>query len=81
MNEPLTEIRFWAQVLGDSRRTVVCSPENESRIKTWVEAANRAHLISVLANRIVPDDQVYVIDEGALEASHRQVMQRARFQI
>lgn len=63
----LTEERFWAQVPTDSQRTVVCSPSLEPRVKSWVEARGVVGIITVIANRYVPDGQVYVIDQHALE--------------
>lgn len=63
----LTEERFWAQVPTDSKRTVVCSPGLEPRVKGWVEARGVGGIITVVANRYVPDGGVYVVDERALE--------------
>lgn len=68
-NDPLTEARFWAQVTADAQRTVVCSPDLESRVKGWVDARNLGGLIKVVPQRFCPDDQIWVVDEGALEAS------------
>jgi hypothetical protein len=68
-NDPLTEVRFWAQVLTDSKRTVVCNPDLESRIKGWVEARLMGGLITVVPNPFCPADQVFVIDKHALAAS------------
>ena len=68
MGDVLTEARFWAQVIGDSRRTVVCSPENESRCKGWVDARGLAGLIKVVASPLVDDRMLMVIDEQALDA-------------
>ena len=68
MSDMLTDVRFWAQVLADSRRTVLCSPENESRCKGYVDARGLAGLILVQASTMVGDDQLIVIDQGALDA-------------
>jgi hypothetical protein len=76
MNDPLTEITFWAQVIGDAERTVYCPPEYESRIKCWVEARGMAGIIKVEASRMVPDGQIIVVDHNAIEASMRETMQR-----
>ena len=64
----LTEIRFWQQVVGDSKRTVVCSPDLESRCKGYVEARGLGHLITVIASPACPDDRLFVIDEQAMNA-------------
>lgn len=75
-NDVLTEVRFWAQVIGDAERTVICHPELESRCKGYVTARGLDHLITVLANRFCPEDKIFVIDGNALEASLRQALQR-----
>ena len=69
MSDPLTEIRFWQQVIGDSRRTVLCSPDMESHCKGYVDARGLGGLITVVASRACPDDRLYVMDEQALMAS------------
>lgn len=68
-NGPWTEVRFWAQVHADAERTVVCSPNLESRVKGWVAARLMAGLITVKPSRLCPDDQIWVLDEHAIAAS------------
>lgn len=75
MADVLTEVRFWAQVMTDARRTVFCPPEWESRCKSYVDARNLGGLITVVANPWMPPDQIVVVDENALEASNRQALQ------
>lgn len=75
-NDPLTEVSFWAQVLTDAERTVVCSPENESRIKTWVATRGLSGSITVLVSPIVRDDQLIVMDPHAFDAMRAQREQR-----
>jgi hypothetical protein len=71
-DEVLTEARFWVQVTTDSERTIICSPENESRIKSWIDARGLGHILKVMVETYVPDDQMFVIDHNAIEASQRQ---------
>lgn len=71
MSDVLTEVRFWAQVIGDSKRTVMCSPDLESRCKSYVDARGLGGLITVKASPVVPDSQILVIDEQGVEASWR----------
>lgn len=54
----LDEIRFWMQVTGDAKRTIICSPENESRIKGWIDARDMGGILTVYVNRFCPDDRV-----------------------
>jgi hypothetical protein len=76
MNDPLTEVRFWAQITGDARRTIICSPDNESRIKTWVDARGMAGILTVHPTPFVDDCTIYVLDEQATEAAHQRDLQR-----
>ena len=69
MGEPTwDDIRFWMQVLRDSRRTVMCSPELESRLKTRLAALGLDGLFTVKVNRHLPDDTLLVVDEQAMAA-------------
>jgi hypothetical protein len=75
VNDPLTEVHFWAQVIGDAKRTVICSPDLESRVKGWVEARGMGGIITVQAGPFVPDNRLYIIDTPALDASLQQSIQ------
>ena len=76
MNDTLTEIRFWQQVMTDAKRTVMCSPEMESRCKGYVAARGLAGLITIKASPAVPDDKLLVIDEQALAADWAEMTAR-----
>lgn len=65
----LTEVRFWAQVIGDAKRTIVCNPDLESRIKTWIDVRSMSGILKVEPNPYCPMDRVFVIDEQAINAT------------
>lgn len=73
---PMENLRVWLQDLIDSERTIMCSPEWESRIKTLVALSPCAGLWTVTVMPWMSDDLVYVVDHNAMEASARQSMQR-----
>jgi hypothetical protein len=75
-NSVLTEALFWAQVLTDAQRTVICPPEWESRCKGYVDARRLGGLIKVIASPWIPGDRIVVMDEHVIEASWRQALQR-----
>ena len=79
MSEMLTEVRFWAQVTGDARRTIVCSPDLESRVMGWLAARGLRNFHTVLASRLCPDDRVYIVDRQAIEADLNQDIQTYRY--
>jgi hypothetical protein len=76
MSDMLTEIRFWAQVTGDAKRLVLCNPDLESRIKGWIDARGMSGILSVIADPACPIDRVFIVDQPALDAAYRQVLQR-----
>lgn len=71
------DIRFWQQVAEDARRTIICSPELESRVKTRLAALGLSDLHDVRVSRFVPEDHLYVADLNAIEASNNQALARA----
>lgn len=75
-NGPLTEIRFWAQIVGDARRTIVCSPDLESRVKGWLSARGLDRIHTVEVNQYMPTDKIFIVDSGAFNAYMAQAMNR-----
>ena len=73
---PLENLRLWMQELHDSERTVVCSPELESRVKTMVALSATPGLFDVRVMPGMADSQVIVVDHNAVEASTRQALLR-----
>jgi hypothetical protein len=72
MSEMFDDVRFWLQVLRDGERTVVCSLDLESRIKTRLAPFPR---ITVEVSPFVADGQILVIDQHSLDASLAQGLQ------
>ena len=77
-NDILTEVSFWMQVMGDAKRTIVCSPDLESRVKGWIDARGMGHLLKMVANQACPDNRIIIIDEQALAADLAASIQRYR---
>lgn len=77
----LDNVKFWAQAIEESKRTLVCSPENESRVKSYVDARGLSGLYEVLVTPNVPDDLIVVMDQNAIEASTRQRTQPHRWSL
>lgn len=67
----------WAQTLmGMSKRTVICSPEVESRVKETLRAHGFADWkVIVNANPGLCDNKIFLIDEEGLEARQREWLQ------
>jgi hypothetical protein len=68
MNDALTEVRFWAQVMTDAECTIVCSPVNKDRIQAWVDGRGLGHRLTVLASPIPRDTELYIVDRRAMAA-------------
>ena len=71
------EIRFWAQIQGDAQRTVICEPHRVDEIRAAVEARGYDAFLTVRASPGCPEGKLLVLDEAAMEASQRQLFQRA----
>jgi hypothetical protein len=71
-NQILTDLRFWDQIHRDAKRTLVCSPTQADDIRRTVEEAGGGDIITVLANAVVPDGTMYVLDVQAMEAWERE---------
>lgn len=72
----INDIRFWAQIQGDAKRTVLCEPHRAAEVRALIEERGYDH-ITVLASPACPEGKFLVIDEQALEAANRQMMQQA----
>lgn len=68
VNDAMTEIRFWAQVMTDAERTIVCSPANKDRIQGWIDARRLGHILTVAVSPIPGGTELYVIDHRAMGA-------------
>jgi hypothetical protein len=75
-NDTLTEVRFWAQIIGDAKRTVFCAPDLESRIKGWVDARGMGGIITVIASPGCPEGRIFIADTPAMQATMNQAMSR-----
>lgn len=69
------DIRFWDQIKGDAKRTVVCEPHRADEVRALIEECGYDH-ITVLASPACPEGQFVIIDEQALEAANRQMLQQ-----
>lgn len=65
----LDDVRFWEQVIGDARRTLVVNPDLESRAIEQLRARGLGHLVTVKASPYCPPEMAYLVDEQALAAA------------
>jgi hypothetical protein len=72
----LDDIKFWSAVIESAKRTVVCSPTDEARVREIVAANGLTEFWTVLVSKYVPDSEFYVIDSLGLDAAHNEGMQR-----
>ncbi|WP_432077807.1 hypothetical protein [Streptomyces sp. YPW6] len=69
---PEEEVRFFAQIIGDARRTVLCEPHRVAEVQDVVNRLGMAGIVTVQASRVCPEGKLLVIDEQAMEAACRQ---------
>ncbi|HEY9370440.1 hypothetical protein [Streptomyces sp.] len=71
----LTDVRFYEQVLGDARRTILCPPGLVDTIKAAVDVYDAGGLFQVVASQCCPEGRLLVIDEQGMEAAMRETVQ------
>lgn len=76
LGDVYTNLAFWRQIQGDAARTVLCEPQHLAGLQAAVEAHGWADAVTVRASAGCPEGKFIVIDEAAIEAFHRQVLQR-----
>ena len=71
----LDEVRFWVQVANDAKRTVICHTSWESDLRWLIELNGWSH-ITVKPSPWIAVDTWLVVDEQALEAQTRELLNR-----
>ena len=77
LQRALDTTRFWKQIEGDAKRTLLCTVEDAPRVQEAVDRYNAGHVFTVLASPACPQGQIIVMDEAALQASANQALQRS----
>ena len=74
MNSPLDELKFHLQIIEDSRRIVMCSPDDQLAC----EVATAGYpLVTVQVHPWMRKGTVYILDPNVVEASFRAGVQRS----
>lgn len=73
---PEEEARFFAQIIGDAQRTILCEPHRVDEIRGAVDRMGAAGILTVKASQVCPEGKLLVLDEQAMEASLRQAASR-----
>ncbi|HZB28913.1 MAG TPA: hypothetical protein VE465_01985 [Streptosporangiaceae bacterium] len=76
MSDAMDDLRFALQIIKDSERTIFCSPEYESRIKTMVGDLGIGDITTVVADRAMPDDKLFMVDVNAMDAANHEALLR-----
>lgn len=71
------DVRFWQQIEGDAKRTIVVHPDQADDVRAAVTAVGLDGIVTVLASPITEHGNAYVIDEQAIEAGQRQDLHMA----
>ncbi|MEU8040893.1 hypothetical protein [Streptosporangium sp. NPDC049078] len=75
MSDLMADLKFWAQIEGDSKRTLACSPADAPWVREAIEAAGWNHILTVIASPIVTDGQMIIMDVQAMDASFNEALQ------
>lgn len=71
--------RMWSSLWPEPKYTVLCHPDVADRTRQQVEQAGLDDIVTVNASAFVPADQMYVIDEQAIDAWRRETLGRLSF--
>ncbi|MFE7077896.1 hypothetical protein ACFU96_48265 [Streptomyces sp. NPDC057620] len=69
--------KFWQQIEGDAKRTVICEPHRLDEIQAAVQQRGFTDIIAVRASRACPPGTLIVLDDSAMEATWQQTIQHA----
>lgn len=78
LSEVQTTIRFWRQIMGDAKRTILVQPGLEEKLRAAVLEADLDDIVTIKTSTFVPDNTAYVMDEQALRADMSRT-RRTRF--
>lgn len=76
MSDPLADLEFWAVALEESKRDLLCHPDDEQRIRDALAGSQAEGRYTVRASAAVEPGRCIVVDVGALEAAAREAGQR-----
>jgi hypothetical protein len=76
LQQMLDAINFLHIARKESKRTILCEPHREHQMRTAVDQAGAAHILTVRPSAACPEGKLIVIDENALEAGLREAAQR-----
>lgn len=69
------DLRFLEIVRQEARRTILCEPGQEHRIRALVDQQGAADVITVKASPACRPGTVLIVDEEAIEAAGREAAQ------
>jgi hypothetical protein len=72
-SEVETNVRFWMQIIRDSRRTIICPPELVERVIAKVREHDLQDHLSVMPSIVCPPNSILVVDEQALKADLQRI--------
>lgn len=78
MAEPNIDEAFWEIARGIAKRTVVCHPDAEERLRRTIEARGLRDLITVAVNQYCPPDRAFIFDTDTMEASLNEFLAKPR---
>jgi hypothetical protein len=75
------EIRFLSQILRDAERALVVPPEHGEAARELVLRFGEDSAITVRTSTGLPPGTAFMVDEWALDALHRQAVQRVAHEL
>ena len=75
-DDPLTDLRSAMIAINEARRTLYVNPADEPHAERTTIDLGVAGLITIITCDELPAGTMYVIDEQAMQAQLREIMQR-----
>lgn len=67
-------LRFAEVVRQESKRTLLCHPDDVDRVRWHVDQLGAEEQLTVLESSFVPAGQMYVVDQQSLDAGTREAL-------
>lgn len=77
-SDVLTDVRFWMQMIRDSKRIIYCPPEMVERVQEAIDAQGMQVYFDVMASQVCPPNRILIVDQQATEAATNEAFQHAK---
>lgn len=81
MSDVLSDLKFWAQIFGDSKRTLFCHPDIAEQLRAAVAVHDLGGVVTVMETRALEEGMAVLADLQALDAGLQESLQHRRSEL